>query len=295
MNRYLEFLINTPPRFYLLTAKYKLAKKSLPENYNNISPCAFALSTGRVGTETLARLFEINKKINAVHEPLPKLFGLSKTCYNLSERMTTDTNVETALVEAFLTGRRDLLNYALYTSHGYIETGPHVTFAAPWIRKTIPDAKFIHMVREPKAVVTSGVRRKWYVGQINDQWRITPKPGTPFASLWGEMDQVEKLLWLWAETNQWILDFSRTLDTDQYLLVHSEEIFESNQATIHSLYSFLGVEIPSARRINRVLRKQINSQKTGSFKEPEDWETRINPNLADFVTKVAKELGYVFP
>lgn len=295
MNRYLELLINTPPRFYLHTAKYKLADKSEPEDYNQIKPCAFILSTGRAGTETLARLLELDKKIIAVHEPLPKLFGLSKTCYDLSDNFKAGEKVSAALVEGFLTGRRDLLNYALYTGKGYVETGPHVTFAIPWILKAIPDSRMIHQVREPKAVVASGVRRKWYAGQINDQWRITPKPGTPFHADWGEMGQVEKLLWLWAETNQWISDFSRTLQRDQFITIRSEDLFAADKPSIHALYSFIGLKTPASAKINAVLRKQINAQRSGTFDRPTDWSETVRPELISFVSKVAADIGYTFP
>jgi hypothetical protein len=295
MNRYLELLINTPPRFYLHTAKYKLAEKSKPEDYNQIKPCAFVLSTGRAGTETLARLLELDKKIIALHEPLPKLFGLSKTCYDLSKDFTADETVSTALVEGFLTGRRDLLNYALYNGKGYVETGPHVTFAAPWILKAIPDAHIIHQVRSPKGVAASGVRRKWYAGQINDQWRITPKPSTPFHAAWAEMSQVEKLLWLWAETNQWIMDFGSGLNQDQFLTVRSEDLFAGEEPTIRTLYSFIGLETPRQARVKAVLRKQINAQRSGTFDRPADWADAVRPELAEFVANVAAALGYTFP
>lgn len=292
MNRYLDLLINTPPRFYQHTLKYKLAEKNEPENYNDIKPCAFVLSTGRAGTETLARLLETDKHLIAVHEPLPKLFGLSKTCYDLSEHFSADLKVNTALIEAFLTGRRDLLNSAVYTGRGYIETGPHVTFATPWILQAIPKTKFVHLLRAPKAMVTSGIRRNWYAGQINDQWRITPKPGTPFAKLWDEFNQEEKLLWLWAETNHWSRKFTETLDINQYLQVKSEDIFTGNETIIRELFKFLGLQIPIAGKIKRVLRKQINAQKTGSVNLQKNWKGEINANLFNFVSEVEFELGY---
>jgi len=295
MNRYIEMLINTPPRFYLHTAKYKLAEKTVAENYNAIKPCAFTLSTGRVGTETLATLYGLDKNLIAMHEPLPKLFGASKTCYDLGEHAKTDGKVEFALVEAFLTGRRDLLNYALYTGHGFVETGPDATFVAPFILKAIPDVRFIHMVRDPRAVVVSGLRRKWYAGQINDQWRITPRLGDPFEPLWEKMDQVERLLWLWAETNRWILDFSSTLKGNRCLLVNSEDLFAAKSDTIRSLYDHLALAVPADRKIRRVLNKRINSQKSGDLEKPVDWNRQFHPVLMQFVSTVAASLGYQFP
>lgn len=295
MNRYLELLMNTPPRFYLHTAKYKRAKKTAAENYNEIKPSVFTLSTGRVGTETLARLFELDKKVIALHEPLPKLFGLSKTCYELTNNFSSVAQVEAALVEAFLTGRRDLLNYALYTSHGYIETGPHLTFAAPIILKVIPDARFIHMVRDPQSVVNSGILRKWYTGHINDQWRITPKLGDPFEPLWQNFNQVEKITWLWAETNRWILDFSRTLGKDRCLIIYSEDLFNANSEMILSMFTHLELATPPERKIRHILSKRLNAQKLGFDQKSVDWNHQIHPELVSFISRITDTLGYKNP
>lgn len=294
MNRFLQFLLNTPPRFMFQLAKYRMMQKKTSTGYENIKPCAFVLSTGRVGTATLAELFELDKNINAYHEPLPKLFGLSRICYDRRAGLTMEPNLEAALVEAFLTSRRDLLDYSNNLSRGYVETSPHVTFTAPCILKVIPATRFFHVVRNPREVITSGLRRKWYAGQINDQWRITPRQGDPFEPLWEKLDQFEKILWLWAETNRWILDFSSTLAGDRCLLIHAEDLFAMKAETIHALYEHLGLSLPAERKIRRIVNKRLNSQKSGGFDTPQDWNRQIHADLAQFVTQVANSLGYKF-
>ncbi|NTW09633.1 MAG: sulfotransferase [Anaerolineaceae bacterium] len=295
MNKYLEILLNTPPRVLFRLVKPGLRKNEPYGTYDSINPCVFVLSTGRVGTKTLAELFTLDNHVFAYHEPLPKFFGLSRMCYDQSDGASVGQNVEAALVEAFLTGRRDLLNCSLYNNRGYIETSPQVTFVAPFILKVIPDARFIHVVRNPQEVVASGVRRKWYTGQINDQWRITPRPGDPFEPIWGKLDQVEKILWLWAETNRWILDFSATQGKGHCQMIHSEDLFSGNADTIRSLYDHPGLAMPAERKIRHILRKPINAQKSGEFEKTGDWYQRVNPELAHFVTQIAVSLGYKFP
>jgi len=295
MNKYLEILLNTPPRtlFRLMKSGGRKTDQFIP--YETLNPCAFVLSTGRVGTKTLAEICALDRHVYAYHEPLPKLFGLSRVCYELTTSARADAKLEAALVEAFLTARRDLLNVSLYNQRGYIETSPHVTFAAPFILKVIPNVRFIHMVRNPQAVVTSGVRRKWYAGQINDQWRITPKPGDPFEPLWEKMDQVEKILWLWAETNRWILNFCGTLGSAHGLLIHSEDLFAAKAEPLNALYAHLGLALPAERRIRHILNRRINAQQSGEFEKSGEWNLHVKPELALFVTQVANSLGYQFP
>ena len=295
MNHLFELLLNTPPRMLFRLAKSRLSANDRPENFADLHPCTFVLSTGRAGTKTLAQLYGLSRNIDAYHEPAPKLFGLSKLCYDLRADSLTDVDLINVLTEAFTTARRDLLNASLIASHGYAETSPQVTFSVPIILNALPHARFIHLLREPKDVVASGVRRKWYTGHVNDQWRITPKPGTPFQAIWEKMGQVEKLLWLWAETNRWVMDFGSRIKQDQFLTVRSEDLFAGDEPTIHSLYAFIDRETPQLAKIKAVLRKQINAQRSGTFDQPADWSDTIRPELATFVGKVAAELGYTFP
>ena len=67
-------------------------------------PCVFFLSSGRVGTKTIADLASLSENIIGFHEPKPKLYSLSNICYNTQDE---NKNLE-LLKEAFLTARRDL-------------------------------------------------------------------------------------------------------------------------------------------------------------------------------------------
>ena len=285
-------LLNNTPRKIFYMAKWKVVKKRPVKQFDDQRPCVFVLSTGRVGSETLAYLLGLAKHVFVSHEPRPELFALSRLAYELSDQYPDNENLERALCEGFLTARREILNNSLYCDRGYVETGPQATFLAPVILKAIPEIRFIHLVRDPRKVVRSAMRRGWYDGHDYDFSRIVPSPDSEMGRLWEHIGPFQKNLWLWAETNRWILNFSKSLSEKQYLLVHSEDIFNAHEDTVNQLYRFLGTTTPSSRKIGRVLGKQLNAQTRGTFIQPDDWLSHTEEELSAFVSQISSELKY---
>jgi hypothetical protein len=283
-----KFLYDQSPRQLFHFLQRKFVKGERLEGFDNSHPCVFVLSTGRTGTETLAAILGLTHNIFAYHEPLPKLYGLSKLSYEQHQ----DPLARRILREAFLTTRNDLLNYSLDCGRGYIETGPTGTFLAPIIRDSISSVRFIHLVREPQSVVRSGMRRRWYDGHFNDKFRIVPNPTSEAGRQWEAYDSLQKNLWLWAETNQWIMDFCSTLPSSSRLLLHSEDIFSADEAAIEKLFVFIGAPVPPRSKIVRLIGKKMNAQITGEFPTASDWSEGMTEVLREIAGKTAGELGY---
>lgn len=287
-----KILFNNTPRKIFYMARWKLSRKRPAQQFNDRRPCVFVLSTGRVGSETLSALLGLAKNVYVYHEPRPELFSLSKLAYELSGEYPANSSLAAALQEGFMTARRQILTDALYCDRGYVETGPQATFLAPLMLKAIPDIRFIHLIRDPRKVVISAMRRGWYGGHAYDVSRIVPRTDSPFHSAWDAMDTYQKNLWLWAETNRWILDYSKSLTAKQYLLVHAEDIFNANIGVIDNLFNFIETTAPTAYRISRVLGRKLNAQTQGVFKLPADWLAGADAQLSAFVSQTAAALGY---
>jgi len=280
--------LDTTPRHVLRYIHRKLAKKTKPKvsDFSNLS-CIFVLSTGRAGTQTLAALCGLAKNYFVYHEPEPRLFGLSKLSY---EKYNLENDV--IFQESFITCRRELFKYALLMEKNYMETGNHVTFLAPIILKTLAQVRFIHLVRDPRDVVRSGMRRKWYDGGIFDRTRIVPREGTKADSEWSCYTPFQKNLWLWDESNRWILNFLSKIPEQQQLLVQSEDVFNGHKDTIESIFKFMDSPLPSERQISNVLGKKMNVQKVGRFPNPSDWTEEMQQQLVNLAGETAKRLGY---
>lgn len=285
-------LFNNTPRKIFYMARWKISHKRPAQQFDSQRPCVFVLSTGRVGSETLAALLGLAKNVYVYHEPRPELFSLSKLAYELAGHYPSDPNLEKALQEGFMTARRQIFTDALYCDRGYVETGPQATFLGPLMLRAIPEIRFIHLARDPRKVVISAMRRGWYNGHPYDSSRIVPTDNSPFKYAWDTMDTYQKNLWLWAETNRCILDFSKSLSAKQYRMVHAENVFNANASVINDLFHFLETTPPSANRISRVLGKKLNAQTEGTFNLPADWLAGVDAQLSAFVSQTAAALGY---
>ncbi len=286
-----KIVLDYPPRQLMHLIRRRLLKQAGRAEFDDRYPCVFVLSTGRSGTQTLAALYELATNVFAYHEPNPELTALSKLFYEYEEKYLENAAISSVFREAFLTSRRRLLNYSLDCGRGYVETTPQNTFLAPVIIDAIPSVKFVHLVRDPRYVVRSAMRRKWYDGNPNDDTRIIPRPNSEAAQQWATYSTFQKNLWLWAETNRWILEVSSRL-ADRVLRIQAERLFEGDEETLSKLFAFIGASLPSPRKISRVLGKQLNAQRTGKFPESGDWTEEMLRDLWTIAGEPATALGY---
>jgi hypothetical protein len=276
------------PRELLHYLYRKVLRHKRLRDFDDRHPCVFVLSTGRAGTKTLASLFNLAPNILSYHEPMPSLYELSKLSYECGD----DSMARKVLREAFLSVREERMTYSLARGKGYVETSPQATFLAPVILEAIPNVRFVHIVRDPRYVVRSAMRRQWYNSNPADNTRIAPRPDSPVGPRWEGYNAFQKNLWLWAETNQWIINFSSGLPNDRVLLVRSEDLFAAHEETIASLYAFILSPLPSRRKITGVLGKKLNAQSSGTFPEPSGWAAEMRADLTAIAGTTANLLGY---
>ncbi len=284
----LKTFINTPPSEWGYLVRRKFNKTQSLNQFDETHPCVFVLSTGRVGTQTLAALCSLAPNVLAYHEPKPYLYKLSRCAYDLHE----DKMARIALKEAFLSMRQALMQRSLFYKRGYVETSPQMTFLAPAILEAIPDVRFIHLVRDPHDVVRSGMRRKWYEGHAADINRISPRSDSPYQKDWANMSAFRKNIWLWTETNRWILNFTTKIPKEQTILIHSEDIFTGNRQTLDNIFHLLNSPLPSQKRIKKILGKTLNAQTEGNFPKASKWSDDLQIELNTIAGDILEPLGY---
>jgi hypothetical protein len=288
MSRLIKFLIDTTPRALYYYAKTRFFNYTPLPAFSREFPAVFVLSTGRVGTETLDAIFQLAGNVFTHHEPAPKLYRLSKSAYE-NEGQPAAKKI---LMDAFLTAREDLFEYSSACGKGYIETSPQVTFLAPIILEALPSARFIHLIRDPRDVIRSGMRRKWYDGHSYDKTRITPSPESPEFEKWNQYTPFQKNIWLWSETNLWIDKFLQQAPAGQKLFLRSEDIFTYNQESIARLFDFIGTSTPPQRKLQKILNKKLNAQKSGAFPTANEWDKKAIDQLLDMSSEALTKFGY---
>jgi hypothetical protein len=233
----------------------------LPEDVLANAAPVFVLSTGRVGTMLLTRLFELEKGLHIEHEALPEMLYTGKLAY------ADPSNIEFTK-GAFMAGRYEAIRDCQLQNLRYVETNNRLTFFAPAMAALFPNAKFIHLLRHPDSFVSSGIQRNWYTGKtITDEGRIAPGKDL------GIERQQDKIAWLWNATNAFIDDFKAGAGKDRTLTVRSEDLF-SNAEEAERILNWLNFKADKTS-IQKVLNTPVNSSR--KKKTPQEYNTDLTP------------------
>ena len=247
----------------------------------------FVLSTGRTGTDALHRLLDQHPKLAATHEPKPQLMGERKDAHQRIDAAPDE------FLDVFVRARGAALLGARLSGRRYVETSARLTFFAPVIASLLPHAKFIYMFRHPAAVVTSGMRRRWYVDHEADAYRIVPRLDDPVATRWPMLTPFEKICWYWQAYNRFSLEAASSLATHRVCFLRAESFFERDPDTLRGLFEFLGISPLSDSKIDSVLVHRHNAQVGGhAFPDFDQWTPDMRRTLQESCGAVMSELGY---
>lgn len=219
----------------------------------------FFLSTGRAGTKWFTDLLSHDKRSVTLHDPYPNLALQNRFAY---EEIMQGRGHE-ALQQIIWTARENYFRHSYKSGKRIIETNSSITFFAPILSEMFPKSKFVHLVRNPVSFVKSGYNRGYYSDHPQEARRIMPC-GAELES-WRNFDQIEKISWLWKETNRFVRDFGSNLEGDRFLTFNFEDLtLERIKDVIH----FIDVEI-SDKQISRAIAvpKNVQKQKKASLSE----------------------------
>lgn len=223
-----QYLFDLKSRKQIDEKSSLLGPENVRDNVLNHSTPLFCLSTGRAGTKFLTEALNQCNELNIFHEPEPEFIFHNKWAYECE-----DIELKKASFDA---GRYELMRDSFLLGKAYMETNTRIAFYAPAIAQLYPKSKFIYLQRDCKAFVKSGLGRNWYGGHVYDEGRIIH----PDTNLWNGWSQVEKITWLWCETNNFIESFLKELDSSRYIRVEAKEMFTSSKKQ-DEIQNFIGV------------------------------------------------------
>jgi hypothetical protein len=245
----------------------------------------FVLSTGRTGTALLSELLQLAGGVDVYHAPRPELVRVSRRAY---EQIGSDLDL---FVEVLKTSREELVLQSVRHGRVYVETNNRVTFLAPAAAVAFPEARFIHLTRDPTSFVRSGMRRNWYSGtHHHDVGRIVPVGADPAAAAWEGWSRPAKIAWLWNETNRFIVDFFATIPAERHLFARAEDLF-TDVDTARSLVEFCGARPPDDAVIAARIQAPVNVQRTGEFPSSDAWTDSERATIRE-ITTLAGRFGY---
>jgi len=242
----------------------------------------FVLSTGRCGTSWLTELLRQSKHLHVNHTDYPELIRQGRLAF---EQHPANLEMFKEIVRACRDG---YLAQAYWMGQTYVETNPRICFLAYAVKEVYPSAKFIHLYRHPGDFVRSGLRRGWYEGAAHDEGRIVDHEN---PDAWRQLNNIEKISWLWNATNQFAEDFLAGLPKECALQIRAESMF-SDVGVAQRILDFLGVTDISEAAMQSRLSRPVSAQRRGKPVPPySEWSEAEKEAVRNYAPLAAK-YGY---
>lgn len=277
--RALRFVEN--PKSYPYKINLSIAELGMfpPIEWTDIRPI-FIVSTGRTGTKFLAKYFNSFNTIYAVHEPLP-------TFLHMGIKYAQSKNSLGDVAGSILRKRSHIYrNVERSGANIYIECNNRLFSLVKPLIKAFNDPKIIHIVRDGRDFVRSGMSRGWYL-EGDPLPRISAKmfPDDKYYSTWNELTQFEKIVWLWQKQNKLI-----SQDLKGYkngITIRFEDIFYTeNFSGLKSMMDFLEIQLDQGfSTFAKLQERKINKTKKYSIPHWKDWDE----SMKDSFDKIAKQ------
>ena len=251
----------------------------------------FIVSTGRAGSQMLARVLSEAPALLALHEPRPHLVteGYLRWTGTMSEE-----EAEAAVRDK----RGDLVRQVERNGLIYVESSHYCSHFIPELAR-IFDARFIFLHREPRGFTRSGLSRDWYEDLSRRQrlhmlarrkWRV------PVGHVWHDHrleppddleSRMERIAWLWAEINRTILAGLESVDPRRKLEIRLDSV---GPARFAEVLEFVGAEADPAvlERMTVVAARKPNKTK----KRPEELDPWNEDAFRRLTAPMAERLGY---
>jgi len=274
---------------FIITAykNYKIPKKKnvsfndpfVKQFYKQANP-VFVLSTGRCGTEYLTNILKKISQLDVFHSPKPEMLFYTKFAYEFYKTKHIE------IIDIVNATRSELILKSFMRKRRFVETNNLITFFSYALAELFPNSKFIHLIRHPGGFVRSGIRRKWYEGKsLHDISRITPLIKDVDFTQWSN---IEKVGWLWNETNEFIETFKNNLsDSKRIITIRAEDMF-SRIETIKEIFTFLNASMEENFIKKQIKKKPVNEQKLGIFPAFENWSEEEKDLLRKVATMAIK-------
>lgn len=238
----------------------------------------FIISTGRTGTQFLARLFNSSPDISAHHEPIPDFLKLG-TSFARGE--LDEAKVGSTVRRGRRAIARKLRHKNIVT---YVESNNRLFSLIPILRREFINYKIVHVVRDGRDYVRSGMSRPWYSNDdfyLPNRWfthMLSPRrlracdfPEDPYASKWHKMSIFEKICWRWQKKDGFI--YEATNGYNDAITVTFKKLFKTEDYRgLKRICDFTKLPYELHRTIfDRMKSNRINSTTTYALPKWTNW------------------------
>lgn len=142
----------------------------------------------------------------------------------------------------------------------FCEKTPGNCFILPFLYRTFPKARFIHIIRDGRDSAISLAKKPWYQKAMNDKYR-RDADGYLCGSgrrFWVEPDRVKqyentsdrhRCIWLWKRYIEEAKKGSENIPNDQFLVIRYEDLVTNPEFNANRILDFLNINNINSREI----------------------------------------------
>lgn len=256
-----------------------------------VSRALFIISTGRTGTTFFASLF---RKLGArsFHEPGPRWLRFASNAY-------ASGNMNDERARRIIETRR--LPIVVQSSVPYVEASCFLYGMVRPILETIDDAHVVHVVRDPRSFVRSGMNWGMYrfggrlLNWIPYRRLAEPHFGGRFSVArrlrWAMKGQFDRLCWAWAHLNA--AARAQGAGSDRFETIRYEDIFDQEReyGGLQRICTLAGFEL-NFNALRSVASRPVNAARKRSFPEWPNWSSAQLRELQRQCGDEASRYGY---
>ena len=292
----------------------------------NDQPAIFIVSGGRTGTQFLGQqMRRMIENCHSVHEAdvlwinrtrewprKIRQFGL----YRMTVGKFSAKYSLRALSFARITGRIDDARAVAHMRNirrpymesigkaVFLEANGQYSLLIDLIPQAFPNSRIVYIIRDPRDWVRSWMNMENAFYTIRDlrSWllggRLKPKhfPDDPYIDRWSQMDQFERLSWLWQKENGVALQLAQ--ESPQIRVLRFEDLFTSptREAAFNAMLQFVS-SFPNGYQASWELKpdlldRKVHTRSQGGFPAWRDWDRATAWKLDRICRPLMSRLGY---
>lgn len=220
--------------------------------------CSFIVSTGRTGTQSLARVLDQvqGDSIAAYHEPRP-----SRILRIISTLRAAGLLPDGLALVFIKTLRNSMVKKGEHSV--YVESNNFLFGLCDLLSNHFENGRILHIVRDPRTYAESHIRHgvfrgvKGVVSRFFPYWLIKPRHlGIRTKKPWLCMSQHQRLFWFWTLVNKVISESCRGLG-ERYRVVRFEDLFSDRELFIDVLL-WLGLSEDRVEQASALISTRYN-------------------------------------
>ncbi|ADL13648.1 sulfotransferase [Acetohalobium arabaticum] len=232
----------------------------------------FIISTGRTGTKFFAKFLDEFSDIYSIHEPEPDS-TLVRLAIDYARRKISKQN---AIEKVEQIRRAMCKDVKRKKASSYIESNNRLFSLIPVLREVFEDIKIIHIVRDGRDYVRSGMSRDWYVEE-DDAYRLQANyfEEDKYYNQWTNMTRFEKISWMWQKKDKFI--YRSVKKADDSITVKFEDIFkDEDYKGLYRIAEYINLpENELKQMIDKMMNKRVNSTKEYAIPHWTEWNQKL--------------------